>query len=108
MEVPRVYPGAKAEDSGGLCEEKREVRALTCTSMQTLEGTLCPLIVSRLVGERARDSGTQVPEKRQGIGRVAKNEAMRPGGELPSQVCMLHDCKGTKISPFLVGVAERE
>ena len=68
----------KAETTGRLDKEHREIAARPQAPVEGLHGGLCPLGFAALIGDPCANAVVQVGQKCRGIGRLAAYEATRP------------------------------
>src|ERR1039458_3419820 len=96
----------EAELAPAVGKKPGEDAARAPAAVKSIVGRLGPLNFTALILDALRNTGVEVLEQRQRIGRIASYETSCPFLQPFGWIRILRDGQCTKVSPFVIGVAE--
>ena len=107
QEVAGHESRAKSERARGFNEKNGKVTTGTPATVQGLERRLRTLFIAALIRDPRLDTGAQILQQRERIGRIAAHEPSRPFTEPPGWIVMLLHGQRAKVRPLVIGVEKR-
>src|SRR4030095_15334086 len=97
---------AESERARCLGEKHREISARAPASIKRLKRRLRASTVPLRIADLRGDSGADIVEQRERIGRMTGNERLCPRLQSARRVPVLRHCERAEIGPFVIVLGE--